>query len=243
MSGGGYTALAHGFPEHPKVMGLHDRAFRFHIVALDWTGRNGTDGHIPARAVKVIAAILDTTAKRWPIELVETKLWKHDPAGDGFWINDYLVYNPSAESLRALSDKRRQAGIRGAEKRWRGEKGESEEDKSKAKANANGKSHGKEQIPAVAVAEQEELQDLPGRQFVPESLPIENELLLARLLARIGDHADQGTAPVVRSYAGKLPPAAIAKVIESIELNHPTDRAAYAVRALRNEINERSNAA
>jgi hypothetical protein len=91
----------------------------------------------------------------------------------------------------------------------------------------------------------EELQDQPGRQFASEGLPIENELLVARLMQRIGDHADSGTSHVIRSYASKLPPAALAKVIESfdIQAGRVRDRAEYAVGALRSELDERSNAA
>lgn len=92
-----------------------------------------------------------------------------------------------------------------------------------------------------------DLASIRGRQSgtddLPESINPENLLLVTRLMHRIGDHADDGTHHVVTSYAAQLPPAALAKVIESIEITHPQNRAAYAVSALRCEIEERSNAA
>lgn len=244
-----FVALAHGFPEHPKVMGLHDRAFRFHIVALDYCSRNLTDGHVSARAVKVVAAILDTRSKRWTSELVSARLWRHDDAGDGFWINDYLVYNPRAEAMRDLRDKRREAGVRGAEKRW---------SKPKAPPGADGngdgkshsKSHGKPQIPSEQSSTEGLLEQDPGRQFdadargeQPEGLPVMNEFLIARIVRLVGDDADSGTAQVIRSKARGLPDASLAKVIESVETSGSIrDRAAYVVAALTSEHHERSAA-
>lgn len=83
-----------------------------------------------------------------------------------------------------------------------------------------------------------------GRQFEDEGLPIENQLLVARLMQLVGNHADKGTRHIVRSHASKLPPASLAKVIESLGLHKDIrDRAAYAVGALSDELAERESAA
>lgn len=236
----GYTALDHGFPENQKVMALHDRSFRFHIIALDYCSRNMTDGHLSARAVKVLAAILETTSKRWTAELVQSGLWKHDEAGDGFWINDYLKHNPSGSSMKKLRDVRRSAGLKGAEKRWGitdGSPDPTPDENGKGHGTSHGKGHGKEQI--AAEQSREELED-PGRLLETQGLPIKNELLTARLLGVIGDHADAGTRSVVRKYADQLPESSVAKVLESLQMNHPDNRAAYVVGALKAEIEERA---
>lgn len=111
-----FVAIAIDFPEHPKVTELHDRAFRFHVTALAYCARNLTDGHVSARGVKVVAAIVDTQPKRWTAELVAARLWRHDPAGDGFWIHNYLEYNPSQEEVKERSER----GRRNANSRWTG---------------------------------------------------------------------------------------------------------------------------
>lgn len=323
----GYVALAHGFPENRKVMGLHDRAFRFHVTALDYCGRNLTDGHVSARGVKVVAAIMDTTIKRWPRELVAAGLWSPDKDGDGFWIKDYLIYNPSAAAMKDLSDKRRAAGVRGAEAKWRKERigrdmrmdvatalgvqpGQcklascgycetpitvdwtdpgrvrfldsdgrptpeidhveplanggphssenlvlacltcNRQKGSKPLASASGTSQSKRQnkpdLPAEQSRSEGLLEDSSGRHFEDESLPEminpENEFAVAKLMRAIGSHADTGTRLVVAKLAVGLPPAALAKVTESVEQNHPRNRAAYAVRALQAEAKERNAA-
>lgn len=88
-----------GYGEHPKVVGLSDRAFRLHTVALCYCARNLTDGHLERRAVKVIAAILDKPVKNAVAELVKGRLWLE--RGDGSYeIKGYLDWNPPAAEVR-----------------------------------------------------------------------------------------------------------------------------------------------
>jgi hypothetical protein len=86
------------FPEHQKVTGLHDRAFRFHVTALCYCARNLTDGEVTNRAAGVIAAVLNTRPYRWAKELTEAGLWR--ATDHGWMINDYLSFNPSATQVK-----------------------------------------------------------------------------------------------------------------------------------------------
>jgi hypothetical protein len=102
------------FPEHMKVVGLSDRAFRIHVSALCFCARNLTDGHVPEPTVRAL-----TLGKKTPInDLVRAGLW-HENGDGGFVINDYLDYNPSRAHVQAERERKQQAGRRGAEKRWR----------------------------------------------------------------------------------------------------------------------------
>lgn len=76
-----------------------------------------------------------------------------------------------------------------------------------------------------------------GRAYY--GLPVENELLTARLLKVCSGSADAGTERVLRSYASRLPSASLAKVIETTERKPVEDRSRYANAALRSEIQER----
>jgi hypothetical protein len=51
-------------------------------------------------------------------ELVEARLWDADQLGDGWHIHDYTAYNYSRQKVESTRLKRREAGIRGNEKRW-----------------------------------------------------------------------------------------------------------------------------
>ena len=44
----GWLRLDVGFAEHPKILGLPDAAVVAHLRAMCWSGRAGTDGHIPS---------------------------------------------------------------------------------------------------------------------------------------------------------------------------------------------------
>lgn len=87
------------FVENDKIAELHDRAFRFHVAALCYCARKLTDGHMDAKATRIVAATLGTPAKRWVEELVAAGLWV--PTNDGHVINDYLDYNPSRQTVLA----------------------------------------------------------------------------------------------------------------------------------------------
>jgi len=67
-------------------------------------------------------------------------------------------------------------------------------------------------------------------------LPFAHEILIGKILAHIGSHADPGTEKVIRSQATHLPENTLAKVLESSETSKPRDRAAYIVAALRDEL-------
>lgn len=89
-------------PDHRKVVGLSDRAFRAHIEALCYAAGNLTDGAVPAAVAR---------AKRWTRsagELVDAGLW--EPHDSGWLIHDYLEHQRSRESAEELSKTRAKVG-------------------------------------------------------------------------------------------------------------------------------------
>lgn len=108
------------FTENAKVETLNDRAFRLHVSALCFCARNLTDGHLTPKTVRVLAAGINANVNRCVEDLVAAGLWLPTPGGHV--INDYLEFNPSGDKVRAdrkeLSEKRRQAGLKGAQSRW-----------------------------------------------------------------------------------------------------------------------------
>lgn len=73
----------------------------------------------------------------------------------------------------------------------------------------------------------------------PTGLPFENELLLARLLHLCEESFDEGTEHVLRSYAAKVAPSSLSKVIETTSKQPAATRSQYANGALKSEIRER----
>lgn len=103
-----WVRIEDGFPDHPKVVGLTDRAFRAHIVGLCYAGQHLTDGKIPE-------AVARGLGKRQVSELVAADLWEQN--GVGYIIHGYLDYNPSREYVederRKARERRANAGRRG----------------------------------------------------------------------------------------------------------------------------------
>jgi hypothetical protein len=107
-----WVRIEDNFPEHSKVLGLSDAAFRLHIHALCYAARQLTDGVIPrvwltggkGRAVPKAVS-----------QIVDAGLWDTD--GDDYRIHDYLVYQPSRTDVEANRDRlsliRAESGRRG----------------------------------------------------------------------------------------------------------------------------------
>jgi hypothetical protein len=104
-----------GFPEHPKVEPLTDRAFRLHVTALCYCNRNLTDGVLTSKAVRAMCAATKARKKHVD-ELVFQSLW--GALDDGFNIHDYLEWNPSSMEVknRRAEARERMAAIRERER-------------------------------------------------------------------------------------------------------------------------------
>lgn len=94
------------FLEDEVILGLRDRAYRLHNSALIYCARNLTDGDLTARAVKVLAAILNVPVKGAIAELVTAGLWEKRPDG-AFFVPMYLAMNPPAEVVEREREKAR----------------------------------------------------------------------------------------------------------------------------------------
>lgn len=85
-----WVKIDDGFPEHHKILGLSDAAFRLHIHAMCYAARNLTDGLVHytwltgGKCRKVPKAVT---------QLVERGIWRED--GADYQIHDYLTYQPS----------------------------------------------------------------------------------------------------------------------------------------------------
>ena len=95
-------------PDHPKVAGLTDGAFRLYLTGLCYCSRHLTDGRIP-----------EAVTARWGVrhpdraasELMSAGLWTS--SADGFEVVGYLEHQRSKVEVEALSVKRSKAGKRG----------------------------------------------------------------------------------------------------------------------------------
>lgn len=92
-----WAKLDDQFPEHPRIVGLSDKAFRLHVAAICVTARKLTDGHINNHDGRMLLAMTKASRKH-VVELLESGVWQMN--GDGYVIRDYLDYNPPASVVK-----------------------------------------------------------------------------------------------------------------------------------------------
>lgn len=100
-----------GFPDHRKVAGLSDAAFRLHVAGICHCARHLTDGLIDAEEVPRLVRRFRRQALA---ELVDRGLWV--AVGESaFAVHDYLDWQDDREKVlarkaAAAAKKRRQRG-------------------------------------------------------------------------------------------------------------------------------------
>lgn len=101
------------FPDHPKVIGLSDGAFRLHVSGIVYCARYLTDGFIPKPQV---GKLVPNYRSSYLAELTKARLWTSD--GGGYVIHDYLQWNRSRAEVEEEKLAKSKAGKAGAEARW-----------------------------------------------------------------------------------------------------------------------------
>ncbi len=96
--------------DHPKIVGLSDAAFRAHMAGLCYCARHQTDGHLPLPVAEKLAK------KPMLNELKTARLWMLKR--DGYWVKNYLEYNPSRDKVEAGRAQRSQKAAKAARARW-----------------------------------------------------------------------------------------------------------------------------
>lgn len=105
-----WVKIDDSFPNHPKIVGLSDKAFRIHISGLCYCGTYLTDGFVPM----TIAARFANEDMAYIAELSQAGLWIEAPQDNGFYIHDYLAHQTSKTQV----EEKRQT-VRERQKRYR----------------------------------------------------------------------------------------------------------------------------
>jgi len=116
-----WVKLDDQFPDHPKIDGLSDGAFRLHVAGMCQSARYLTDGLVPAERIPRLAPKYKPAYLR---ELVERLLWiKHD---DVYEIHDFTQWNKTRAWWEAERKKKakRVADWRARQDAGAGEEGE-----------------------------------------------------------------------------------------------------------------------
>ena len=105
-----YIKVHDGMPDHPKVDGLSDRAFRLLVESWCWCSRHLTDGKMPAATWRKRGT---PKARK---ELIAAGLVRE--TADGVDMHDYLQHQRSAEEVQQIRDAKGKGGALGNHIRW-----------------------------------------------------------------------------------------------------------------------------
>jgi len=99
-----WIRLDDNFFDHPKVIGLSDRAFRVFVKGICYANRHLTDGVISVPAQRYLRS-----TKAIATELLRAGLWELGDSGS-FRIHDFLEYQFSKSAVIAIRQVQRAGG-------------------------------------------------------------------------------------------------------------------------------------
>ncbi len=111
-----WVKLDDQFFRHPKAVEAGRDGRDLYIASLCYCGSALTDGVIPGRALRILAADAEIDDAAEAAErLVAVGLWVR--TSTGFMVHDYHDYNPTKERVLATRDARAEAGSKGGKQK------------------------------------------------------------------------------------------------------------------------------
>lgn len=105
-----WVRLDDSFFRHPKAVEAGKDGRSLFLAGLCYCGQQLTDGWISQKVLPQVAS--DAGVKLSVARVLESvRLW--DEGLGGFWVHDYLDYNPSAKDVKEARAKRAAAGAKG----------------------------------------------------------------------------------------------------------------------------------
>lgn len=145
--------------DNEKIGNAGVLGFAMHVAAITWCCRKTTDGFVPYprvrllldltdlgaelieatgspegwkdKAMGTLADLGDVQADRIAEKLCSVGLWREDKERGGYWVHDFLDYNPSKAEADAAREARSSGGKKGAATRWGSKGPKSAESKAK----------------------------------------------------------------------------------------------------------------
>jgi hypothetical protein len=107
------------FPNHPKIVAAGHVCAMIQVRAICYCSRYLTDGIVPFGAVPSLLVGLPRLkgARNWPEMMTKHGLW--EARNEGYFVHDYLDYNPSKHEVEEQRERRSAAGKVNANQRWR----------------------------------------------------------------------------------------------------------------------------
>lgn len=96
----GWAKFDDAYSDHPKVVAAGPLAELLDTRAIMFCARHETDGHVRAAQLSRLGIGIKSP-KIQAQRLVDVGRWEPDGGGDGWWVHDFLDYNPSRAQKNA----------------------------------------------------------------------------------------------------------------------------------------------
>ena len=96
----GWLKLDDQYDDHEKIVAAGPMAELLDVRGMLFCARRETDGFVPYTQLAALGRDLKAP-KKLAEALVEVGRWEDDPDEKGWWVHDYLVYNPPSEKKNA----------------------------------------------------------------------------------------------------------------------------------------------
>ena len=210
-----WVRIDENFAQHPKVAKAGPLGIALHVAALCYCNRHLTDGFVPKQIACTLLDFSGLGMRMWDGEmvgggrdaewsmvvddLVDAGLWR--PTEGGWFIHDYLDYQPSKQQVQRLKEVRSKTGRRGGQ-------ASAEQRSTKVEANSQAKPQAK--INPVPVSdtnikkEKEDARPEPrGDVLPPELIPDPRKAIFddgLRWLASVTRRPERALRPMLGKW-------------------------------------------
>lgn len=111
-----WVKLESRYPRHPKMVEAGAVAIALDVCGICYCREHNTDGFIPDAALPMVGPI--PSPGKVALVLAGAGRWIRDDDRRGWWVHDFLEYNPSDETDAAKAAERSAKASRAARARW-----------------------------------------------------------------------------------------------------------------------------
>lgn len=97
----GWARMDDGYMYHPKIVEAGPWPELLDRRAIEHCAKNETDGLVTRSALRLLGRDIPKLAERVTV-LLEVGRWTANEAGGGWWVHDYLKFNPSKAEKEAM---------------------------------------------------------------------------------------------------------------------------------------------
>lgn len=205
-----FIKVSDHMPDHPKIAGLSDRAFRVLVTGWCYASRYRTDGAIPAAVWRRMST------PKVSRELADAGLVDDEKSSEsgGVEMHDYLKHQRSREHIEAVSEKRSVAGQKGG--RPPKPKATKKQNASKVPSNEEPKHNPEDRAGTTYLPDRENPSGSPDRGSATTSPPGDDE-----------PTESQRVQKITEDYVERRPmsnfPAARGCVLKAVKSGHADD--------------------